>query len=352
MQRGGGTNLRTRMTTVVRDKKHRGPMGPCHINLSPAGAEALAGRGLPAFLDHIAERLSGSDGDQDAVSGAIEDLILGMREQKTNSGAAEWEQVVRTCRQHPLLQLVHEDPFTRRAYSKPRGYAGDAELIDYIYGREEHWPVPETTPLGRNIFNCTTLEPAPEGVRARRGFVADVLDRLAAENRGLQVLSVAAGHLREADLSSAVRRRKVGRFVALDNDHESLREVERSYARLDVETIHAGIRTLLTRHLNVGLFDFVYSTGLFDYLQQAIARRLVTNLFELLNPGGRLLVANFLPGIRDVGYMEAFMDWKLIYRTRMEMIDLTTEIPESDIRHIRLSAEENRNIVFLEIRRN
>jgi len=29
---------------------------------------------------------------------------------------------------------VHADPLTYRAFSKPRGYAGDAVMMDHIYG--------------------------------------------------------------------------------------------------------------------------------------------------------------------------------------------------------------------------
>ena len=64
---------------------------------------------------------------------------------------------------------------------------------------------------------------------------------------------------------------------------------------------------------------------------------------------GRLVVANFLPGIRDVGYMESYMDWKLIFRTRREMLDVANRIPEEEIRDIRLFSEENRIILFLQV---
>jgi hypothetical protein len=75
-------------------------------------------------------------------------------------------------------------------------------------------------------------------------------------------------------------------------------------------------------------------------------------MFQMLRPGGRLVVANFLPGVRDVGYMEAYMDWNLIYRTRRDMIDLTMEIPETEIDSITLFSEENQNIIFLDVTKN
>jgi extracellular factor (EF) 3-hydroxypalmitic acid methyl ester biosynthesis protein len=70
-------------------------------------------------------------------------------------------------------------------------------------------------------------------------------------------------------------------------------------------------------------------------------------MFQMLRPRGQLLVANFLPGIPDVGYMESFMDWKLIYRNRADMIHLADQIPQAAIRDIHIVAEENQNVIFL-----
>jgi extracellular factor (EF) 3-hydroxypalmitic acid methyl ester biosynthesis protein len=169
------------------------------------------------------------------------------------------------------------------------------------------------------------------------------------EVRRPHVLAIAAGHLREAALSAAVKRRKLGRLVALDADAASLHEVQRAYGRLGVEICHANFRQLLAQKLDLGQFDVVYSTGLFDYLQQPTAQRLAWLMFQMLRPGGRLVVANFLPGIDDLGYMESYMDWVLIYRTRLEMMDISAEIPQAQIREIRVFAEENQNILFLQI---
>ena len=72
-------------------------------------------------------------------------------------------------------------------------------------------------------------------------------------------------------------------------------------------------------------------------------------MFQTLRPGGRLLVANFMPGIPDIGYMESYMDWKLVYRTRHELVDVSANIPQAKIREIRIFAEENQNIIFLQL---
>ena len=305
---------------------------------------------FPQLLDDVYDRLSRDD-SQDVVDRSMEELIVALGRQRSNAEPQRWDRLVRTCRQHSVKQIIHADPFTHRAFYKPRGYAGDAELMDYIYGREERWPAPYASSIGQRIFDYTTASPAPEGVRARRGFVADLIDRLAEETKKPHILSLAAGHLREASLSCAVKRRKIGRLVALDADDDSLQEVERCYSCFGVETVPARIRALIANKLDLGKFDLVYTTGLFDYLQQPVGRRLVSNMFGMLRPGGQLVVANFLPGVRDIGYMEAYMDWFLIYRTRREMVDLTMEIPENEIREMTVFTEENQNIIFLQVLR-
>ena len=286
------------------------------------------------------------------VEEGMSELFRFLLARRLQSSPSEWQTFVRHCLSHPLCQLVHQDPFTQRAFAKPRGYAGDAELLDFIYGREEGWPVPAgTSDLGRQIFEFTTRAPAAEAVRARRGFVAEMIDRLVEEVPRPHVLSVAAGHLREALLSSAVKRRKLGRLVALDSDADSIAEVRLAYGRYGVEGVQATARQLVTGRLDVGQFDLIYSMGLFDYVPQQAAQRLTWRLFQFLRPRGRLLVANFLPGIPDLGYMESYMDWKLIYRTRREMLEISLDVPQPVLHDLRIFAEENQNIIFLQLTR-
>jgi extracellular factor (EF) 3-hydroxypalmitic acid methyl ester biosynthesis protein len=297
------------------------------------------------ILSNIQDRiLSGQ------VAEAMHDLLPVLQARRMGSSESAWANYVEKYLTHPLRGLLHQDPFTYRVFSKPRGYAGDAIMLDHVYGREEGWPVPPgTTALGEKIFQFTTGSSACEAVRARRGFVADLVDNLSEELRKPQILAVAAGHLREAMLCSTIRRRRFSRYVALDCDPKSLEEVTRCYGEFGVQTCNAGVRQLLTGRHELGLFDLIYSTGLYDYLQLPAAQRLTASLFDLLRPRGRLLIANFLPGILDVGYMESYMAWKLIFRTRQDMVAIAEEIPLPKIHDIRIFAEENQNIIFLQV---
>jgi hypothetical protein len=283
------------------------------------------------------------------VEEGLDRLVVGLRDLWNRVVGAAWEPLVRVCLAHPVCGILYQDPFTYRAFRKPRGYAGDAELLDYIYGVDEGWPAPSgTSPVGQRIFaHHTAHGPSPRAVRVRRHALARLVDETSAAVRRPRILSVAAGHLREAGLSTAVREGRTGEYVALDQDARSLETVEHLYSRFGVVTLAAGIRRLLTGRVTLGRFDCIYSAGLYDYLPQATARRLTCTLFDMLRPGGRLLVANFVPGIRDVGYMESYMDWRLIYRTSRELRDVAAAIDPDRLAAADVWTEENDNVAFL-----
>ena len=303
------------------------------------------------FINEVISVLRSETSESQEVQAAMHRVFVECKRLRDHLGRDEWTRCVKQIRESELLSLVHQDPFTSRAFNKPRGYAGDAVMMDYIYGSEENWQPPKASFLGQGVFEYTTRAAASAGVRARREHVAEKLDEVARYKDSPEIMAVASGHLREASMSSAVRRRKFGRFVALDADAESLLEVDRSFGRSGVQCELADIRKLLTGRMDVGKFDLIYSTGLYDYLKEKTAQKLSYHLFSMLKSGGKLVLANFLPNIHDIGYMEACMDWFLVYRDRMDMMGLTELIDQVEMRDIQISVEKNQNIIFLEVTR-
>lgn len=303
------------------------------------------------LLRRVHERLAGS---LDEVGPAMGDLLSTLFSLKVAVSADVWQQVKTQCIDHPVRELIHQDPFAHRCFVKPRGYAGDAVLIDYLYTRHcQNSEAQHVTALGQRIFDFTRDIPAGHAVRKRRDIMAGILDEVcASSHRSPHILSVACGHLREAQLSTQVAAGSAGRFVALDQDEMSLEVVERESGPHGVTPFASSIKGLFRGPIAGEKFDLIYSTGLYDYLDERIGTKLTHRMFEMLKPGGRLVVANFVPNLWCTAYMEAMLDWNLIYRTTDELLGLSSTIADSEISSRRVFIEENKNIAFMDIVKN
>jgi hypothetical protein len=146
-----------------------------------------------------------------------------------------------------------------------------------------------------------------------------------------------------------VRQRRLGRFVAIDQDRRSIELVSQSASEYGVEALCMSAADLMREAGLLGSFDLVYALGLYDYLSVPSAKLLTLRLFGLLNSGGMLLLANFMPGIIEAGYMEAFMRWNLIYRTPDDLRELCALLPDEKVACINVWAEDARNIAYVTV---
>jgi extracellular factor (EF) 3-hydroxypalmitic acid methyl ester biosynthesis protein len=222
-----------------------------------------------------------------------------------------------------LIALLSKCPYIQRARTKPRGYAGDAVMMDYLYGLYATDLLKGLDAIGEEIFRTTTNSTAASAVRYRRRLISNAID-VACQASGQSILSVACGHLREAECSLSVNAQQFGSFYALDHDPESLKVVAESYGHLGVTPVRSSVSRILAGKPIPEMpteepLHFIYSAGLYDYLDDPTAAALTAKLAGRLAPQGRILLANFLPGHKDVGFMEAVMDWHLIYRTPAEL---------------------------------
>jgi extracellular factor (EF) 3-hydroxypalmitic acid methyl ester biosynthesis protein len=63
------------------------------------------------------------------------------------------------------------------------------------------------------------------------------------------------------------------------------------------------------------------------------------------------VIANFAPNTFGAAYMEAFMDWSLIYRDEKGVESLLEELPAGMFSKVRTFREREGQIVFWEIMR-
>lgn len=230
-------------------------------------------------------------------------------------------------RRHLWPHLLSSE-FMKRTNLKPAGYAGDADLMAMIYANEY---------VGASTFNQLMhkhgLETAAaQAVRNRRRLVPRMLREALGRfpglgPRGFRFLSLACGPACELEDVFLAPEDVVRLDVSLlDQDPHALELARGTARRIEARlrgtvAVHChqdSVRTMLrTRDLRrrFGEHHFVYSMGLFDYLTHPVAKAVLAKIYELLVPGGVLVIGNFHVQTATRLHMDYWGDWPLIYRT-------------------------------------
>ena len=107
-------------------------------------------QGLVPILDRVAKELS--SGVRHAVE-AMDALHGALLEPWKRNDVAAQKSATEDVRRHSIFAQLLADPMTRQAFRKPRGYPGDADLIDFIYGSESSVAgLDAASPTGRAIY--------------------------------------------------------------------------------------------------------------------------------------------------------------------------------------------------------
>ncbi len=296
------------------------------------------------ILDAALRRLSRGE----AVDEAMRALISGLGAVRAAAPGLEWARLCRTvCASHPVAKLLMQDPVTLRAAQKPRGYPGDAQTLDLLYFEEAALPE-DTSPLGRELFAAIVRSAIASGVRSRRYALTRLIDELAVRHAGLRAWSIACGHLRELDSAQALDHGRVHAFHAIDHDPITIDVDRKRFVGTPVQARLASVADVLRDRYRAGEVDLVYAVGLFDYLSPTVARRLLGKMVAALAPGGTLFVANASTGSPDAGYMEAFMDWWLCYRSAAEMRALIAPEVAAQLEHLTIEIDSTGTFYYLQ----
>jgi extracellular factor (EF) 3-hydroxypalmitic acid methyl ester biosynthesis protein len=252
--------------------------------------------------------------DAGEIEPSMTDFVATLACTRAALDAPEWRVAAATFSAHPVHGLFLNDPYTADAYRKGRGYAGDADTLDFVY-RYRGAP-PDTTPLGRRLFQITTDVPIACAVRARCRYLGDRIASLRAARPDAIIVSVACGHMRELEgLELPVGG---GAIYGLDHDPATIERLTRMHAGAVIAR-RTSVRRILTHPETVPQADMIYAAGLFDYLDDRTAALLIRRLRARLLPGGLLVLTNLTQRNGEIAYMEAIMDWWMVYRDEADL---------------------------------
>lgn len=237
-----------------------------------------------------------------------------------------------------LWNFILCSEFMRRTNLKPRGYAGDSEMMAMIYENRHRG----ASTFAKLMHKHPIEHPAAQAVRNRRSLITETLrgmqdSFIGLPQRGFKILSLACGPAMELN-DFLLNENDFNRFnfSLLDQDRTALMDAARNIERIEnahklkvkVNYLKDSVRTMLsTSQISEkwGQYHYIYSMGLFDYLTPPVASAVMVKLYELLVPGGSLLVGNFHVQNPSRFYMEYWCDWVLYYRTEADMLAMLDE---------------------------
>jgi extracellular factor (EF) 3-hydroxypalmitic acid methyl ester biosynthesis protein len=231
---------------------------------------------------------------------------------------------------HPLVLC---SPFVYRTFQKPLGYAGDYEMVNMIL-RDPH----EGATMFAKLVNVCFLQNPP--ALAHRNRIQHLTQRLLEETRRVKalgrrarILNLGCGPAKEIhNFLSEDPVADEADFVLLDFNAQtiefaakSLQETKtRMGRRTGIEFREKSVHQLLKEAVRVEdgkteKYDFVYCAGLFDYVSDRVCKRLTDVFYELLAPGGLMLVTNVHAARPFRHSMDYLLEWHLIYRDQEQM---------------------------------
>lgn len=212
---------------------------------------------------------------------------------------------------------------------KPRGYAGDFEVIDRVYQRSM-----TTDPQLLNWDHYLLNTQAAQAVRNRKDYFIELIKGVKKSypvGTPFKVLNIASGPSRDVFEYLMFYQDSDVHFDCVEYDQVAIRYAKAlCYEFLDqLNFIKANAFRFETRER----YPLVWSGGLFDYFDDRQFKHLLARLYQFVEEGGELVVGNFSEDNPDRPYMEVLMEWELNHRSEDQLreLALACDIPPENI---------------------
>ena len=207
----------------------------------------------------------------------------------------------------------------RWSLEKPYGYAGDYKIIDDMYRND-----PRTSGFDRLFDNYSQMSPAANAIRNRKQDIKRFIRALSVSNKKkpLKIMDLASGPCRDVkELLEEIA--PVPGDIEIDCFDQDERAIEYAkkllgpLAKMVAFHQENAVRMAFKKETQREEYDLIFSLGLFDYLDDRIAQRLVAALKRHLKKDGQLFIANFSEKYQNPSFyfLEWVGEWQLIYRS-------------------------------------
>ncbi len=260
--------------------------------------------------------------------------LVSICETLRKQGDVAWADAVAQLRAHPVRRLIHEDPVSALTYVT----AGrdPCRLLDLL----DHHPAAAPLLQGSSRAGMDLMAAVSElgFFAAQRGiprYLARIVDTVADQKNGAEILTLSAGYLREAGY--VTQEKRIARWVAQDASREALQVLRHDlHARLPLRTLHCGLPHFARRPYQRGAFDLITLASLPEDQPAHRLRELVEASFDALKPGGLLLLGSPAAAPPEAALLEALMRLTPRWRGPEEISGLLAGLPAAKVARRRI----------------
>ncbi len=298
------------------------------VTTPPFDAQPWYVEALPPELDRLVN-LAWEPGWAPMMLGELVTLCRQLREGQDRQS---WNDIRARLRAHDLNRLLREDPLVFHA-DKPA-----AVVQDLLVGHPDAAPLMRaTTRAGMDLFAASRRFGWMGALAGRNEFLARMVDAVALDREHVEILTLGAGHLREAALVNTLPRLR--RWVAVEPDDERRRVLRAGLPRgTTFQLPRCSLRGFARQPLGRGRFDLIAIPSLPEgegWSMPALAA-LVASAFSVLKPGGRLVLCAPAATPAEAAWMETFLGWMPVWRSMREVETMLANVPAEECAEQRL----------------
>jgi len=248
-----------------------------------------------------------------------------------------------------ILPWLGQSVIMNYALSKPKGYAGDYRILEYVYDDKV-----ESKGMGLYYDQGFLMSDLVASVRNRKDMMREILIKEGLKSES-HILNIACGPCREIREIAAPNPKHKLYFTCLDFDGETLTYAKklmsnRNNPNIATDFVKEDVFNMLKTGKSNLLLDrnIIYSIGLIDYLPDRILIKFISMCFDALKNGGKLILTHKDRGAYNPIREDWLTDWTFIPRDRDNIYKLIKDIvgPSSTITETR---DSTNIILFYEI---
>jgi len=242
----------------------------------------------------------------------------------------------------------------KRGFEKPRGYPGDYKMLEIVYDDQEL-----SQGMGKFIDRYGLDVPYSVGIRARKDSMKDLLYNFInnSNEEHLSIVNLASGGCRDIRemLKLPLHYKGNAQITCIDQDEDAINFSRKKLSALDkgntrINLIQGNILKL--ESLDIGKensIDLIYSIGIADYLQDRMLKKIFRGCYNLIKPGGKLIVAYKDKDRHKPIELDWYADWCFIPRNEQELINIIYESMGQEKISIEVKRVDSGIIFFAEI---